>query len=166
MWQLCDLVELYFRIKETMCLGVFLYMIRICGSTTSYLLYGLLYRSFSTNPYQSTLLIEWLNLLTVCWKVLCYACKFVHGCDTKVYSILISFMGFAMDLIYICFLFVEPRIWCIKLCIDCCLWFSLSLSLFYSRLWAIVKFFVASWVEFSRFSYNGCTNLLKHSYVS
>jgi hypothetical protein len=86
MWQLCDLVELYFHIKETMCLGVFLYMIRICGSATIYLLYGLLYRSFSTSPYQSTLLIEWLNLLTVCWKVLCYACKFVHGCDTQVYS--------------------------------------------------------------------------------
>jgi hypothetical protein len=43
--------------------------------------------------------------------VLCYACKFVHGCDTRVYKvgILISFMGFTMDLIYTC-LFVEPRI--------------------------------------------------------
>lgn len=110
-WQLCDLVELYLYIKETMCLGVFLYIIRICGSATIYLLYSLLHRSLNTSPYQTTLLTKWLNLWTVWWKVLCYACKFVHGCDTRVYQvgILISFMGFAMDLIYIC-LFVEPRI--------------------------------------------------------
>lgn len=49
-WQLCDLVELHFHIEETMCLGVFLYIIGIRGSTMIYLLYSLLHRSFSTSP--------------------------------------------------------------------------------------------------------------------